>query len=526
MAWIGIDLGTSKTALAVLREGEARVVVNHEGASTTPSIVARTEEGRWLCGQAAKRLAVSRPQSTCWDFLRLLGKRFDSPESRAVSGLAPFEVVEGRDGYARVKFRDRDYHPAFLVALQLAKLRLEAEMVLDAEIDGAVIAVPASFEVPQEQLVRTAAGLAGLAGVHVSPSTALAALAPRSSDTPGRFQAICDVGGGSFTIVIVDSQATPMAVRAIEWEPFLGGEDFDQLLIRFFLETLESEERLDASWDPVVLSHLKETAETAKRRVSLRSEVEVEVPLGESRLWTAKLTRGDFELLLAPQLEWLPAPCEKALRDAGLKKEEIGAVLTVGGSSRIPKVLDTLTNVFGKEPLITLHPDEATALGAAVFAGYLAGSVPGGISLATRYHIGVEAPPGRFASILARQTSLPARATRLFHTADSRLELNILQGNSERAEEDVFLGRLLWEVPMRRGQTRLQVSVDVDVSGRTTVSTTDLATGVERDVPLRFGGSLSGDERDWYRDEVERYRMHLRTSLSKESQPRINRGDA
>ncbi|HSF18667.1 MAG TPA: Hsp70 family protein [Vicinamibacteria bacterium] len=507
MVTIGVDLGTSYASVAAFRDGKPVILPNREGARRTPAIVALSKSGEWWSGQAAKRQAVTNPRGTFWDFLRLLGERFDSPAVRSISTLAPFEVVEGQDGYARLQAQGTALHPATLVAILLAALKRDAEMALRVPVGGAVIAVPPMFHLGQEQLVRDASRLAGFEWVLIQPSTTLAALAPRNATDSAKRIALCDLGGGSFSVSLVEDDGQVCTVLSTEWERFVGGEDFDQLLVRYLLERLGKEERLDASRDPLALVHFKEAAESAKRRLSVLAEVRVEVPLGGDRLWTPTLRRTELESQLAPQLEWIASPCKKALQGAGLTKQKIDVVLLFGGSSRIPKVNEMLSGVFEKDPTPGLHPDDAPALGAAVRAAMLEGDRVDRVLMdVSRHHVAVEGPPGRITPILSRHSGVPSRATCSFETTDSRLELNILQGTSERVEENLFLGRLLWEVPFRHGPTAVVVAVEVDVAGNVSVEAGDVASGLTRQILLRAGGSLGDDDRERTLAEVRRSR--------------------
>jgi molecular chaperone DnaK len=505
-ATLGIDLGTCNAVAAVLEEGRARVVRNQQGATTTPLVVSRSVVGEWYAGQTAKRLAIMHPRETAWDFVRLLAKRFDSPEVRNAAGLSPFAVVEGPRGDACLRMGGETVHPAALVAIVLAKLKASAEAESGRPVRDAVFAAPANFHSGQRRLLETAGRLAGLElhRIHAAPS--VAALCP---GVPRGVVALCDLGGGSFGVSVVAVEDGIVQVLAQDWESFLGGEDFDLVIVRWLVDALRREEGIDASMDPVVLAHMKEAAEKAKRRLSVANEVEVSVPLGGTGLFAATLSRHEVEAMLEPQLEWLRAPCTRALQAAGLTKADLAAVLTLGGSTRIPRVLQTIGEIFEKEPIAALHPEEAPALGAAIRAGMLTGEVPGVFLDVQSRDLGIEYPRGCFAPVIERNTNLPSKKARVFLTRESRIDIHALEGASTLASECVSLGRIVWELPFRRKESEIEVEFEVDASGRVDVTVTEPSSGIRHRITPRHGSDLAAEETERYRSEIERYQARL-----------------
>lgn len=524
MTTIAIDLGTSTCAVAALVEGRPRVLAGPEGARVTPTIAARSATGRWEVGQAAKRLAILQPKDIAWDFLRLLGRRLDSAEARNLDALAPFDLVEGASGRACFRLGGEEIDPVVLVAVLLAKLKANAESALRSRVSGAVLGHPPSFDAHQRALLREAARLAELPVRRLATSTSLAALAYEPEFEGDKRVAIFDLGGGGFRASVVELAGQRPRVLSTEWELFLGGEDLDQLLVRRFAEELRREEGVDASADPLILAHLKEAVEKAKCRLSLLERVEVDVPVGGSRLWSKSRARAELEALAAPQLEWLAAPCAKALRAASVSPEELDAVLGFGGGTRMPLVLDTLRECMGVEITLALHPEEAAALGGVVLAERLDGDEAEGPYDEVLHHsIGVEAPPRHFTPIASRGTRLPLKERRSFSTADSRLELKILEGDYEDVRNDLFLGKLVYEVPFRRGATQIEVIVEVDDEGGIEVSSLDVQSGALRKIPLRPGAGWSDTERQRAASEVERFRERLlEESVGSRSRTRRN----
>ena len=508
MATIGIDVGTSTCAVASLVDGAPRVLANPEGSKTTPSILSRTAEGEWTVGQPARRLAIVEPRHVARDFVRLLGRRIDSPEARNFGPLVPFELVEGPTGRACYRLGEEEYDPVVLVALLLTKLKTSAESALGAAVDSAVLGHPASFDAQQRALLLEAAGMAELPVSRLAVSTSLASLA-YEPESPVERVAIVDLGGAGFRIALVECTGRRRRVLATEWELFLGGEDLDQLLVQRLVEQLRQDEAIDASGDPRTLAHLKEAVEKAKCRLSVVEQVQMDVPLGESRLWSTTRRRVDLEAVAAPQLEWLAAPCAKALRSAELKPEELAAVLNIGGATRMPLVLETLHDSLGREITPALHPEEAAALGAAMLAESEGRRAEALYEDVLHHSIGVEAPPRHFAPIAERGAPVPLKRSRPFSTADSRLDLKILEGDHEDVRNDVFLGKLVYEVPFRRGATQIEVVVEVDDQGAIAVSSLDVQSGAVRKIPLRPAAGLSDKERQRARAEVERYRDRL-----------------
>jgi molecular chaperone DnaK len=503
---LGIDLGTSSAVAALVENGRARVVRNQHGATTTPMVVSRSVVGEWYAGQGARRLAVMHPRETAWDFLRLLARRFDSPEIRNTASLSPFAIVEGPRGDACLRMGGETVHPAALTAIVLAKLKASAEAETGEAVTQAVFAAPSNFHSGQRRLITAAAHLAGIELQRVHTATSLAALGP---DVPRGVIALCDLGGGSFGVSIVAVDEGLVQVLAQDWESFLGGEDFDLLIVGWLLDALHRDEGIDASMDPVVLAHAKEAAEKAKRRLSVVNEVEVSVPLGSSRLFTTTLTRAELEAMLHPQLEWLRAPCDRAVRAAGLSRGDITAVLTLGGSTRIPRVLQTIGDIFEMEPTVALHPEEAPALGAAIRAGIAAGEVGCVYRDVQLRDLGIEYPRGSFTPVVARNTGIPVKKSRRFLTRESRMDVHVLEGTSALAEECISLGQIVWELPFQRKESEIEVEFEVDAGNRVDVTVMEPSRGIRHRITPRFGSDLSAEEMGRYGSEIERYRARL-----------------
>jgi molecular chaperone DnaK len=506
---LGIDLGTSQVAAAVIDDGVPTIVRNQEGSTLTPSILSRSHVGDWYAGQPAKRLAVIHPMETVWDFVRLLARRFDSPEVRNAA-LAPVAVIEGPRGEIRFRMGGETVHPAALVAVLIAKLKAAAEAASGRTIDHAVVAVPAPFHTGQRRLVAQAASLAGFREVQITASTSVAALAFHGAEESrsGVF-AIVDVGGGSVGVSIVVADEGYFQVLSRESESFLGGEDFDQVIVRWLMDELYRREGIDASTDPVTLSYLKEVSERAKRRLSVLAQVEIEVPLSKG-VFSATLSRESFESMLAPQLEWLEAPCARALKSAGIGRSQVDVLLALGGSTRIPRVLQTIADVFGTEPSLSLHPEESAAAGAAILGAIHQGDVADKVFLDVVSHdLGIEYPRGEFAPILLRGTHLPTKKSRRFSTRESRLTLHVLESTNSVAADSLSLGRIIWEFPYRARETEITVEIEGDLNGALRVTALEPSLATVHRIPLRASTDLSTEEAESYRSEVERYLASL-----------------
>ena len=505
---IGIDLGTTNSCVAVMEGGKPRVLENAEGMNTTPSIVAFTEDGEKLVGLPAKRQAVTNPINTLFAIKRLIGRRYDDPMVEKDKKLVPYKIVEGPNGDAWVEAHGKTYSPQQVSAFILQKMKETAEAKLGETVTQAVITVPAYFNDAQRQATKDAGKIAGLEVLRIINEPTAAALSyGLEKKTEAKTIAVYDLGGGTFDISILEIGDGVFEVKATNGDTFLGGEDFDMKLVHYLADEFKKEQGIDLRNDKLALQRLKEAAEKAKIELSSSQQTEVNLPFitadqsGPKHL-TMKLTRAKLESLVDDLIARTRGPCEKALKDAGLKAAEIDEVVLVGGMTRMPKVQQVVKEVFGQEPHRGVNPDEVVAVGAAIQAGVLQGDVKDVLLLdVTPLSLGIETLGGVFTRLIDRNTTIPTKKSQTFSTAEdgqSAVTIRVSQGEREMAADNKLLGQfdLVGIPPSPRGLPQIEVTFDIDANGIVHVSAKDKATAKEQSIRIKASGGLSENEID------------------------------
>ena len=507
---IGIDLGTTNSCVAVLENGTSRVIENSEGARTTPSIIAFTADDEVLVGQSAKRQAVTNPENTLFAIKRLIGRRFKDKEVQKDIKMVPYKIVEADNGDAWVEVHGKKMASPEVASRVLMKMKKDAEAFLGEEVKEAVITVPAYFNDSQRQATKDAGRIAGLDVKRIINEPTAAALAFGMDKPQGDTTiAVYDLGGGTFDISIIEIAEIEgehqFEVLATNGDTFLGGEDFDLRIIDFLAEEFKKDNGIDLHNDPLALQRLKEAAEKAKIELSSAEQTDINLPYvtadasGPKHL-NVKLTRAKLESLVGDLIERTKGPCQQALKDAGLSASEINDVILVGGQSRMPKVQETVQNIFVKEPRKDVNPDEAVALGAAIQAGVLGGDVKDVLLLdVTPLSLGIETMGGVMTKLIDKNTTIPTNAAQVFSTAENNqtaVTVHVLQGEREVASGNKSLGRFdLSDIPPApRGIPQIEVSFDIDANGILNVSAKDKATGKEQSIIIKASSGLSDDE--------------------------------
>ncbi len=503
---IGIDLGTTNSCVAVMEGGKPRVLENAEGANTTPSIVAFTDDGERLVGLPAKRQAVTNPTGTLFAIKRLIGRRFDEPMVEKDKKLVPYKIVKGPNGDAWVEVDGKDYSPQQVSAFILQKMKETAEAKLGETVTQAVITVPAYFNDAQRQATKDAGKIAGLEVLRIINEPTAAALAyGLDKKKEAQTIAVYDLGGGTFDISILEIGDGVFEVKSTNGDTFLGGEDFDMKLVSYLADEFKKSNGIDLRSDKLALQRLKEAAEKAKIELSSSAQTEINLPFitadatGPKHL-TMKLTRAKLESLVDDLIEKTKGPCLQALKDAGLKAAEIDEVVLVGGMTRMPKVQQTVKELFGKEPHKGVNPDEVVAVGAAIQAGVLKGEVKDVLLLdVTPLSLGIETLGGVFTRLIERNTTIPTKKSQVFSTAEdgqTAVTIRVSQGEREMAADNKLLGQfdLVGIPPAPRGVPQVEVTFDIDANGIVHVSAKDKATGKEQSIRIQASGGLSDAE--------------------------------
>ncbi len=502
---VGIDLGTTNSVVAVVEGGDPVVIANAEGSRTTPSMIAITEDGDRLIGQAAKRQAITNPENTVFAIKRLIGRKYTDPEVEKDKQMVPYKIVEGPNGDAWVEIRGKKYSPAEISAWILQKMKQTAEDYLGEEVKEAVITVPAYFNDSQRQATKDAGRIAGLEVKRIINEPTAAALAYGLDKKGERKIAVFDLGGGTFDISILEIGEGVFEVKATSGDTFLGGEDFDKRIIDYLADEFKKEQGIDLRNDRMALQRLKEAAEKAKMELSTMTETTVNLPFitadqsGPKHL-NIRLTRAKVEQLCADLIDKLEGPCRQALKDAGLSPSQIDDVILVGGMTRMPKVQERVEQIFGRKPHKGVNPDEVVAVGAAIQAAVLAGEVKDVLLLdVTPLSLGIETLGGVFTKIIERNTTIPCRKSQIFSTAEDNqtaVSIHVLQGEREMARDNKTIGRfeLVGIPPAPRGVPQIEVTFDIDANGILNVSAKDLATGKEQSIVIKASSGLSEEE--------------------------------
>ncbi|WP_298305313.1 molecular chaperone DnaK [uncultured Erythrobacter sp.] len=517
---IGIDLGTTNSCVSVMDGGKPKVIENSEGARTTPSIVAFTKDSERLIGQPAKRQAVTNPDNTLFAIKRLIGRRFDDPLTKKDMEIVPYDIVKGKNGDAWVEANGDDYSPSQISAFILQKMKETAESYLGETVTQAVVTVPAYFNDAQRQATKDAGEIAGLEVLRIINEPTAAALAYGMDKEDGKTIAVYDLGGGTFDVSILEIGDGVFEVKSTNGDTFLGGEDFDNAIVEHLAEAFQKKENMDLKADKLALQRLKEAAEKAKIELSSSATTEVNLPFITARMeggastplhLVETITRADLEKLVGKLIDRTLDPCKKALKDAGISKDEIDEVILVGGMTRMPRVREVVEKFFEAKPHTGVNPDEVVAMGAAIQAGVLQGDVKDVLLLdVTPLSLGIETLGGVFTRMIDRNTTIPTKKTQTYSTAEDNqnaVTIKVFQGEREMAADNKILGNfdLVGIPPAPRGVPQIEVTFDIDANGIVSVSAKDKGTGKEQTIKIQASGGLSDSDIDQMVQDAEKF---------------------
>ena len=499
---IGIDLGTTNSAMAVMQSGKAEIVANSEGARTTPSVVAMNKNGERLVGQVARRQQVTNPKNTVYEVKRLIGRKFSDKEVQRDLKLMGYEIVKSGTS-VKVKMGDKEYSPEEISAMILSKLKADAESFLGESVSEAVITVPAYFDDSQRQATKDAGKIAGLEVKRIINEPTAAALA-YGLDKEGKKDekiVVYDLGGGTFDVSILELGDSVFEVKSTNGDTHLGGADFDRTIVNFLADEFKKEHGIDISDDKAAMQRLRDEAEKAKIELSTTNEVDINLPFLTAdadgpKHFEMKMNRAKLESLVGDLIDRTAEPCEKALKDAGLKASDIDAVVLVGGMTRMPAVQEKVKKIFGKEPMKGVNPDEVVAVGAAIQGGVLAGDVKDVLLLdVTPLSLGIETMGGIATKLIERNTTIPTSKSEVFSTAadnQPQVEIHVVQGEREMVADNKSLGRFILDgiAPAPRGIPQIEVTFNIDANGILNVTAKDKGTGKEQSITISGSGNL------------------------------------
>jgi len=521
---IGIDLGTTNSAVAVMESGEAKIINTAEGGRTCPSIVAETKKGDRLVGQLAKRQAVTNPENTVFSVKRFIGRDFDDKEVQADLKKMPYKTKKASDGSVKIVIQDKEYSSQEISAAILGKLKTDAETFLGEKITDAVITVPAYFNDSQRQATKDAGEIAGLTVKRIINEPTAAALAYGLDKKKSEKIAVYDFGGGTFDITILELGDGVFEVLSTNGDTHLGGDDVDQTIMDYIIDEFKKDQGIDLHGDKASIQRVKEAAEKAKIELSTTTESDINLPFvtadasGPKHLQMT-LTRAKLEQLTGPFVERSLKPCETVLKDAKLKTTDIDEVILVGGMTRMPAVREAVKKFFGKEPNHSVNPDEAVAVGAAIQGGVLGGEVKDLLLLdVTPLSLGIETLGGVSTKLIEKNATIPTSKSQVFSTADdnqTRVEIHVLQGEREMASDNKTLGRFILDgiPPAPRGIPQVEVTFDIDANGIVNVKATDKATGKEQRITITSSSGLS-------KEEIERMKQDAETHADEDKKKR------
>ncbi|HEY5268091.1 MAG TPA: molecular chaperone DnaK [Candidatus Saccharimonadales bacterium] len=512
---IGIDLGTTNSAMAVMQAGKSEIIANSEGARTTPSVVAINKNKERLVGQVARRQAVTNGQNTVFEVKRLIGRRFEDQEVQKDIKLMPYSIVKSGEG-VKVTMADKDYSPEEVSAMILSKLKADAEAFLGEPVTEAVITVPAYFNDAQRQATKDAGKIAGLEVKRIinEPTAAALAYGLDKADKKDEKIVVYDLGGGTFDVSILELGDGVFEVKSTNGDTHLGGADFDRVIVNYLIDQFKAEQGIDLTGDKTAMQRLRDEAEKAKIELSTTNEVDINLPFltadaNGPKHFEHKLTRAKLEQLVGDLVEKTKEPCMKALKDAGLKASDINAVVLVGGMTRMPAVQEKVKQIFGQEPMMGVNPDEVVAVGAAIQGGVLQGDVKDVLLLdVTPLGLGIETMGGVMTKLIDRNTTIPSSKSEVFSTAadnQPQVEIHVLQGEREMAEGNKSLGRFVLDgiASAPRGVPQIEVTFNIDANGILNVTAKDKGTSKEQSITISGSGNLSKDDVEKMTKEAE-----------------------